>query len=82
MYFRAGVCTLRNLYTAGGSRPIDVLIVHVIPAAPESLGMWLSKPSGTGHLVNGHVTVEVFVYLNLCAGLNHCGKFKLFVWIS
>lgn len=50
---RAGVCTLRNLCTVGGSQPVDVLTIGVIPAAPESLGMWLSRPPGTGHLVNG-----------------------------
>lgn len=38
VYIGAGVCTLWNLDTVSGSQPVDVLIVDVIPTAPECLG--------------------------------------------
>lgn len=63
----------RNLCTVSGSESVDVL-VGVIPGALECQGGWLSQPPDAGHLVKGHVTVGIFVYLKQCAGLITAGS--------
>lgn len=66
-----------SLRTVSGSQPVDVLIVGVTPGAPGGLSMWLSPPPSADHLVKGHVTVDVFVYVKLC-WVHHCRKFRFF----
>lgn len=62
----------RSLGTVSASESVDVLIVSVTPGALEFLGVWLSQNSS--HLVKGHVTIGVFVYLKLCAGFITAGS--------